>query len=376
MIDYYQLLNISPDATEAEIKKAIRQQRAKFRRRVDSSPDIDTRSMAEKKVEQIGEAEKILTDPEKREAYDQQLESAPPDTSADQSTGNGGRDWLAVSREYYRNGDTRKAYSAAKEATDVQSGNVNAWAFRALLASDLDNYDDAEFAIDQGIVTDPENAHLHHIAAVIAYDQEHYGIAIDECQEAFRLDPTDYSDAIQIGWIMGADDRSHEGLEYLKSLHESHPDNIEITTNYVKFALICLESNLSISEGKFPTDAVPTNETQVNIGEAAMSEIESLEVNDDEVNKKRQAYKELLEYAGNRHFEKARIGEAIACIFTWLIIILIINWIFHGFIKFLGIVFVTGIYALIFDIRVFPYGYEMNKEKVGESASATGAQNV
>ncbi|RMA46635.1 hypothetical protein CI603_03995, partial [Bifidobacterium sp. wkB338] len=67
----------------------------------------------------------------------------------------------------------------------------------------------------------------------------------------------------------------------------------------------------------------------MNIGEAAMSEIESLEVNDDEVNKKRQAYKELLEYAGNRHFEKARIGEAIACIFTWLIIILIINWIFH-----------------------------------------------
>ena len=94
MIDYYQLLNISPDATEAEIKKAIRQQRAKYRRRVDSSPDIDTRSMAEKKVEQIGEAEKMLTDPEKRNAYNQQLESEPEDTAADQPTRNGNKDWL------------------------------------------------------------------------------------------------------------------------------------------------------------------------------------------------------------------------------------------------------------------------------------------
>lgn len=375
MIDYYQLLNISPDATEAEIKKAIRQQRAKYRRRVDSSPNIDTRSMAEKKVEQIGEAEKILTDPEKRNAYNQQLESEPEDTSADQPTRSGNKDWLSVSHEYYRNGDTRKAYSAAKEATDVQSNDVDAWAFRSLLASELGNYDDADFAIDQAFRINPQNAGLHAVAASIASDEKRHDTAIAEYREAFRLDPTDYSSAINIGFELALSGRDEEGFNHLKSLHEIHPDNAEITSHYVSYSMIYLKSKLSMSEGKLPTDRVPTNKTQVDAGVEIMNEIESLDVDDDDINKKRQTYKEVLDYAGQRQFAKTKILTGIKTIILWFIVILIFHWLIHGFMNFLGVVLVTALFGYWLYIQVFPYGYEMNKEKVGEYASKTGLQD-
>jgi len=376
MIDYYQLLNISPDATEAEIKKAIRQQRAKYRRRVDSSPDIDTRTMAEKKVEQIGEAEKILTDPEKRDAYDQQLQSAPPDNSSDQPTRSGNKDWLAVSREYYRNGDTRKAYSAAKEATDVQSNNAQAWEFRALLASELNKYDDADFAIDQGIQIEPNNAGLHSTAASIAYDEEKYDTAITEYRKTIKLDPSDYRAAIQIGYMMALSGRDEEGFNHFKSLHDVHPDNSDITKNFVSYALIYLESKLSTSEGKFPTDDVPTNETQLKAGVEIMNEIESLEVDDDDLNAERQSYKEALDYAGKRHFTVSTIFGGIKSIIVWFIALLIVNWLFHGFVHFLAIVIITAVLAFALYFGVLPYGYELNRDKVSEEAAQTGVQNA
>lgn len=375
MIDYYQLLNISPDATEAEIKKAIRQQRAKFRRRVDSSPDIDTRSMAEKKVEQIGEAEKILTDPEKREAYDQQLESAPPDTSADQPTGSRSKDWLAVASQYYKNGDLRKAYAAAKEATDVQSNNVRAWTLRAMFASDLDNYDDADFAIDQGMGIDPKYPVLHSVAASVAYDQKKYDTAIAEYREAFLLDPTDYSDAIQISYVMADAGRRDEGYNHLKSLHEINPDNEEITMRFVEYALIQLGRVLSDSNGKFPTLVVPTNKVQVKVGVEIMKDIESLDVNNEGLRQDRQQYKEALDYAKQRNFEKIRVFTVIAIFLFWSLMMMILNNLFHGFAHFLFVVLGFGLFALIVYLVLFPYGYQMNKEKVGESAARTGLQD-
>ncbi len=63
--DYYQVLDVSRDAPEADIKKAYRKLARKFH------PDISKEENAEARMKEINEAYAVLFDTEKRAAYDQ-----------------------------------------------------------------------------------------------------------------------------------------------------------------------------------------------------------------------------------------------------------------------------------------------------------------
>jgi len=65
--DYYEILGVPRDASLEDIKKAYRQLALKYH--PDKNPD--NHKEAEEKFKEIGEAYKILSDPEKRQIYDQ-----------------------------------------------------------------------------------------------------------------------------------------------------------------------------------------------------------------------------------------------------------------------------------------------------------------
>ncbi|MBV1951190.1 MAG: DnaJ domain-containing protein [Cycloclasticus sp.] len=63
--DYYKVMGVERDATQAQIKRAYRKLARKYH------PDINKESDAEVRFKEVGEAYAVLKDPEKRVAYDQ-----------------------------------------------------------------------------------------------------------------------------------------------------------------------------------------------------------------------------------------------------------------------------------------------------------------
>jgi curved DNA-binding protein len=79
--DYYEVLGVPRDADQDAIRRAYRKLARKYH------PDLNSDEDAESRFKEIGEANEVLSDPEKRERYDRlganwrQQEQAAPDTS-------------------------------------------------------------------------------------------------------------------------------------------------------------------------------------------------------------------------------------------------------------------------------------------------------
>lgn len=70
-VDYYELLEVAPDATVDEITEALLAARRTWTRRQSQAADIARRQAAELRVRQLDEADQVLRDPTRRAQFDQ-----------------------------------------------------------------------------------------------------------------------------------------------------------------------------------------------------------------------------------------------------------------------------------------------------------------
>src|SRR5271163_3440093 len=79
--DYYEVLGVSHDADQDAVRRAYRKLARKYH------PDLNSDEDAEERFKELGEANEVLSDPEKRERYDRlganwrEVEREAPDES-------------------------------------------------------------------------------------------------------------------------------------------------------------------------------------------------------------------------------------------------------------------------------------------------------
>src|SRR5271170_6968812 len=96
-VDYYELLEVARDASGEEIKKAYRRLAVKYH--PDKNPGDNA---AEDRFKQIGEAYEVLSDQDKRAAYDRYGHAAFQGAAGARGPSGGFHDPMDVFREMFR----------------------------------------------------------------------------------------------------------------------------------------------------------------------------------------------------------------------------------------------------------------------------------
>jgi tetratricopeptide (TPR) repeat protein len=160
LVNYYELLEISSQATPEQIKEAIKRQRRTWIKR-QQAPSIERQREAEDRVRNIDAAETTLLDPASRATFDQRLAAYVPPAVPAQQPSEEGTSWLIRAQEFLARGDAKSAAYAARQATDHQASHHEAWAVRGQADFLTGRVDDAIFEFTEAIRIKPNDDEYH-----------------------------------------------------------------------------------------------------------------------------------------------------------------------------------------------------------------------
>lgn len=170
--EYYEALDVAPEATEIEIKKAYR--KAAIRLHPDKNPDDPT---AHEKFQAVGEAYQVLSDPDLRKQYDKLgKEGAKPDSGFEDPSefftmifgGEAFQDWIgeiSLMKDL-----TRSMEISTKEAEEAEKAEEAAAAADTLAAEQTGSADAAEKAAAGAKPATAEEVHEKPAAAGAAQE--------------------------------------------------------------------------------------------------------------------------------------------------------------------------------------------------------------
>lgn len=366
--NYYEILHISPNAQEADVKGAIRALRKKYRR-VTGSPNKEQARNAEVMMDKLAEAEKILLDDDARAKYDNDLRNRPVEREAS-PTASQSDDWIDTAKSYLANGQPRNAAQAAKEATRVEANNVQAWVVRAYADLELRDYADADFSASEAHRRDPQNPEILGLQGDVYDGEERYAEAQQAFQQAANLDPNNPYWQGRVIWAISAAGNGKEAVAAANTLVMKFPNNDYARNTYALMVLNDAENALS-REGE---NIYVTNPAQIEYMGKQLEIVRGLNSSNETVT---EFYNNLLELKENS--EKRRyVGQGIK---FWARILLvffvglpIVATIFSGG---LGVILALLIFAgtvwFAFE-RAYPKQWKINKEGLGPIAIRTGLQ--
>jgi len=274
--NYYNILGVAQDAAADDVQKAIAEKRREWTPRT-GHPKLETRQLAEQTIKNIAEAESILLDPTRRRHYDQQLAAQVAAPEPTQTGPTRGRDWLQIARDYLVQGNSSQANYAAREATNQQGENPEAWYIRGLSSVQLGNNADAEFELSEAIRLNPNDASYHAELGDLYKNNGLWAKALPEYTRASQLEPSNVYYSAFVGLSEGALGNIEKAHDILKAAYEKQPD--DETIRYFYGLALSDMTTRTWSTYHDGSQSILT-ENQLNYSKEKLAEIDSLRIDD------------------------------------------------------------------------------------------------
>ncbi|MCB0907798.1 MAG: tetratricopeptide repeat protein [Nocardioidaceae bacterium] len=304
-MNFYEILpGIVETSSPEQIRDAIRAQRQIWNKRA-AQADPVKREQAQKRVRDLGEAERVLLDPAKKGAFDQQARQYRPQENTAAQAGSGGRDWLTVAREYFNRGNFASAYYAAREAISHEGRNHEAWSIRANSSFNLGNFQDAGFEFREAISLKPDSAEYHFDYGDAFAQLGSLTEARGEYEAALRLEPGNPLYRTAVASIQLKQGESEAALALMESVVSEFPDQ-QFFQYYLALAIeaVQLTKWSQVGNGNW----IITSEAQIEVTRQMSSRALALKFDDEPLRRSLQQNLELAEKAAQMKWFHSNLG--------------------------------------------------------------------
>ncbi|MGY1846787.1 tetratricopeptide repeat protein [Blastococcus sp. SYSU DS1021] len=313
-VNFYEILPGVVETSDQEvIRKAIREQRQIWNKRA-AQANPAKREHAQKRIRELGEAERVLLDPAKKREFDQRARQyRPQENQAPSHAGESGRDWLGLAREYFERGNAPSAYYAAREAIAVNGANHEAWSIRANSSFLMGNFQDAGFEFRETISLKPDSPEYHFDYAEAFAAAGALREALGEYETALRLAPGNPLYRTAIANVYLKQGESEKALSLMEDVVKEFPD-VPGFQYYLALAIEAVQLNKwsRLHSGRY----VITSPAQIDVTREMSGRALKLKFDDEPLRRSLKENLELADKAAEVRWFHSNVGP-------WLIALLI-----------------------------------------------------
>lgn len=291
MINYYEICNISPSASQEEIRKTIYQLMRLWSHRT-NAPQMERRQEAERMVRLLEEAEEILLDEAKRKEYDEQLrlytESSAQELESEKvsypssyygdhvqnrevtatkekeeieevSATKSVVEMAQEAHQLFSSGKIEDALSIAEELVEREQNRADIWALIGRCRRRLGLIQEAVTPYVKACDLEPKNAAYVYELGDVFEEQGNLPRALEQFKRASSLDPNNLDYKYKLGKLLVQIQQYRDGLPLLEQCLNSAPDNEEYKAGLVRAYLdagfgnwVTIDHYPSLSPGSYP----------------------------------------------------------------------------------------------------------------------------
>ncbi len=364
MVNYYELLEISQNASVEEIGAAIKKCRRIWNNRA-NNPDSKIRADAEQHVREIADAEKVLLDTAKRQQYDHDLAHAPKEVPTSTSDAEDSLMERAIELADLEN--YAEAQALFQRVVSRNPQNAQAWHFYGLVSRDLKDYQKARECFTAASKLDPNNDEYFRELGFACIDEDDGQAAYEAFKHALECNPQEKEYKVYCAECLRVLGKYKEAYQTIQeAIDEGQKDEFaqDIYTG------ICFAyTNSQMSNNKPAGRFLITNERQLSFAKDMLRKMKSVNCSTDDSHQKVSAVEKMINEAEGNHYD-SMYGDAK----IWIIIAVVAFVVLASANQALLGLMALVVIGLVFYITHFKAGWKWNYTKSDSSVRNSGLQ--